>query len=116
MKKNIITWIASALAGMTFVLLLNISPLARLGFTIELSDGWYSRVDPNGYKVKACDYHAEGLPFAFKRPSAIQDCTFDTNKTALLLNGLTGFGLGIGYAFISTRQHSKAAESRNIKP
>jgi hypothetical protein len=107
MKKNLATWIITALAGMILVLLLNTSPLARLGFAIDLPGGWHNGADPAGYKDKACSRHTEGIPFAFKRPSAVQSCTFDTNKSALVFNGLTGLVLGLGYAFVSTKWYKK---------
>lgn len=110
MKKNLVTWILTALAGLILVLLLNTSPLARLGFAVELSDGWHNSANPNGYKDKACSRHAEGIPFAFKRPSP---CNFDTNKSALVFNGLTGLGLGLGYAFIGTKWHKNECVNEN---
>lgn len=105
MKKSLATFLIAGVTGVLLLLLLNTSPLSRLGLTIELPVGWHSSISVNDYKDSHCnDRHAEGLPFAFKRPNATQTCTFDTNKLALLLNGALGLGLGVGYAIMNTQR------------
>jgi|GEM_PF-3826478 len=100
------TWVISGVAGILLVLLLNASPLSRLGITVELPFAWQSALAAD-YKDSHCKArNAEGIPFAFKRPNENQTCTFDTNKLALILNGTIGLGLGLGYAFASMKRWS----------
>lgn len=105
MKKNFITWVFAGVAGIALLVLLNTSPLARVGLTIQLPGGWQSTVTSNYSDLSCNSRHSEGIPFAFKRPNKVQTCTFDTNKLGLLLNGMTGMAIGIlAYAFASKKQ------------
>lgn len=93
--NNIVSWISAAAAGALIVLLLNISPVARMGLAIELPSGW-QHAPIGAYRDFSCSTRQpEGIPFAVKRPNQFQTCAFDTNKLGLLLNGVTGMGLGL---------------------
>lgn len=101
--KNFSMWIVAAIAGLILILLLNTSPLSRLGLTVELPIAWHN-APASVYNDTSCSRHAEGIPFTFKRPNKTQTCTFDTNKLALLLNALVGVGLGLLGAFIGEKR------------
>ena len=111
MGKNKGIWVIAGIAGILLVLLLNTSPLSRLGLTMELPFAWQSAAT-GSYKDAFCkDRHSEGIPFAFKRPNENQTCTFDTNKLALLLNGVIGAGLGLSCAFVGLKRSNKNKET-----
>jgi hypothetical protein len=103
--KNFGAWIFAAVAGLFLILLLNTSPLSRLGTTVELPVAWHN-APAGAYSDKSCSRHPEGIPFTFKRPNKTQTCTFDVNKFALLLNGLVGIGLGLFGALVSEKRWS----------
>jgi hypothetical protein len=88
-------WLVSGVVGVIFVMLLNTSPLARTGVTIPLPFGW-RQSSAGVYDDQSCrSRNAEGIPFAYKRPNAVQSCVFDMNMTALLFNAATGVVLGL---------------------
>lgn len=107
MKKHLGIWIFAAVVGLSFVLLLNASPLSRLGVSVSLPSAWQN-APVSDYNDSSCQSrHPEGLPFAIKRPNKTQTCTFDINKLALLLNAGTGviFGLLV-FAIGQKHRHS----------
>jgi len=106
MWKNVNAWIIAATMGGLLVLLINISPVARFGLAVELPSAW-QQAPVGAYQDLSCDSrHAEGMPFAFKRPNATQSCTFDTNRFALALNGAVGLVLGLVVASVGLKRYS----------
>jgi len=114
MRKNVFLWPLPILASAVFFLLLNTSPLSRLGLSIQLPNGWQAGPVSTYDDASCTSRHAEGIPFTFKRPNKNQSCTFDTNMLALLLNCVTGATLGFGYMLASNKKH-RAHKDQEIK-
>ncbi|HSX34455.1 MAG TPA: hypothetical protein VLF62_02310 [Candidatus Saccharimonadales bacterium] len=104
--SNLNTWILAAAAGLLLVLLINTSPLARLGITASLPGGWHN-APAAAYSDASCSRKPEGIPFTFKRPNKTQTCSFDVNNLALLLNVSIGIGLGLAGAVIGEKRWGK---------
>lgn len=99
MLKDAGTWIASAVIGILFVLLVNVSPLGYYkGFGVELPAGW--RDTSKGRTDDLCDHHHQmGIPFTVYRQNKTKDCLDDVNYLAFTLNGVVGVFIGIGVLF-----------------
>ncbi|MET1032940.1 MAG: hypothetical protein ABWX94_00390 [Candidatus Saccharimonadales bacterium] len=107
MKKSFVIWLSAAGAGALLILLLNTTPLARIGLSLELPGGW---VQPTAPRVNSSckSRQAEGIPFAFKRSNKTQTCKFDTNKLGLVLN----IAIGVAIGGVATAITAKGFEKR----
>lgn len=114
-------YIVSCVAGLIFILLLNASPLSRLGFGIQLPIGWQNAPiylfhnctleegsDPNKNhcSVPCPDTirHNQGIPFAFNRSNETNHCLSDYNEFAIMMNVFVGAATGILYIFIVNKR------------
>jgi hypothetical protein len=104
--KKLIPWVVSVLAGLLLMFLFNLSPLSRLGLSIELPWGWdvaniqhdcmaQGETDQNIHPCAFCaPQHDEGIPFAFNRQTKATYCSLDSNNLAMLLDAAIGAGIG----------------------
>ena len=109
--KNLSTWLLVAAAGLLSVLILNMSPLARMGLNIELPIGWQN-APAKSYNDASCPLaRREGIPFALNRQHKDTTCLSDNNRLALLFNAVTGVAVALLSALIGEKRSTAQATS-----
>ena len=113
--EKFLPWVASIATGLVFITLVNFSPLGHLGFAIALPSGWSGTTGQYNCTGKFingcgdCGSQRDGIPFVVRRQQT-PTCFVQSNTIALLLDALTGAGIGVlgmVYIFIADRDHDE---------
>jgi hypothetical protein len=104
--KNFSLWVFSALMGLLLIFLLNTSPLSKLGFGLEIPAGWETNAVRPETTCPDIRLPNEGIPFANERQGT--SCATDSNRYAVLMNGLSGIGMGLLYSAIAHKYWGKS--------